>query len=76
MAARLRWAGHVAKMGETRIPRMLPFGELEQGTRHVGRPLKRYSNAGQPPLRPHKYCIIYVVSPFTMLVHAVTNSFG
>lgn len=42
--ARQRWAGHVARMGETRIPRMLLFGELKQGTRHVGRPLKRYKD--------------------------------
>ena len=44
MAACHRWAGHVAKMDETRILRMLLFGELEQGTRHVGRPLKRYKD--------------------------------
>ena len=31
-------------MNETRIPRMLLFGELEQGSRHVGRPLKRYKD--------------------------------
>ena len=41
MEARLHWAGHTARMDETRIPRMLLFGEHEQGTRHVGRPLKR-----------------------------------
>ena len=44
MEVRLRWAGHTARMDETRIPRMLLFGELEQGTRHVGRPLKRNKN--------------------------------
>ena len=42
--ARLRWAGHTARMNETRITCMLLFGELEQGTRHVGRPLKRYKD--------------------------------
>ena len=40
MDGRLRWAGHTARMDEMRIPRMLLFGELEQGTRHVDRPLK------------------------------------
>ena len=44
MEVRLRWAGHTARMNETRIPHMLLFGELEQGTRHVGRPLKRYKD--------------------------------
>ena len=40
MDGRLRWAGHTARIDEMRIPRMLLFGELEQGTRHVDRPLK------------------------------------
>ena len=44
MEARLGWAGHMTQMDETRIPRILLFGELEQGTRHVGRPLKRYKD--------------------------------
>ena len=30
--ARLHWARHAAHMDETRIPRMLLFDELEQGT--------------------------------------------
>ena len=51
MAASLCWAGLVVKMGETRIPRMLLFGELELGTQHVGRPLKRYKDQFKATLK-------------------------
>ena len=51
MEARLEWARHTARMDETRIPRMLLFGELEQGTWHVGRPLKRYEDQFKATLK-------------------------
>ena len=36
---RLRWAGHVARMEDTRILKMVLFGEIEgRGTRPPGRP--------------------------------------
>ena len=44
MEARLRWTGHTPRTDEAQIPRMLLFGKFEQGTRHVGRPLKRYKD--------------------------------
>ena len=55
MEVRLRWAGHTARMNDTRIPCMLLFGELEQGTRHVDRPLKRYKDQLKATL---KWCQI------------------
>ena len=44
MEAPLRWTGHTPRTDEAQIPRMLLFGKLEQGTRHVGRPLKQYKD--------------------------------
>ena len=55
MEAHLRWAGHTERMGETRIPRMLLFGELEQGTRHVSRPLKRYKDQLKATLKGARF---------------------
>ena len=35
---RLRWAGHVRRMGPDRLPKMVLFGELAEGRRGRGRP--------------------------------------
>ncbi|KAI8519654.1 hypothetical protein Bbelb_029110 [Branchiostoma belcheri] len=39
---RLRWLGHVRRMGKGRIPKDLLYGQLESGSRPVGRPHLRY----------------------------------
>jgi hypothetical protein len=41
--ARLRWAGHVARMGENCMPRRLMYMQPE-GLRKVGRPRARWIN--------------------------------
>uniref|UniRef100_A0A0G4HN64 C2H2-type domain-containing protein n=1 Tax=Chromera velia CCMP2878 TaxID=1169474 RepID=A0A0G4HN64_9ALVE len=41
--ARLRWLGHVGRMGKERLPRQLLFGHLA-GDRPVGRPLLRWTD--------------------------------
>ena len=38
MKAQLRWAGHVARMPDSRIPKKLLFGELQAGKRSLGAP--------------------------------------
>ena len=40
---RLRWAGHVARMGDERTPKRVMMGQL-QGRRPLGRPKKRWSD--------------------------------
>ena len=40
----LRWAGHVIRMPENRLPRRVMYGELTLGRRGVGAPRKRYKD--------------------------------
>ena len=47
----LRWAGHVARMSDNRIPKQLLFGELAIGTRTVGRPLLRWKDSLKDTLK-------------------------
>ena len=41
----LRWAGHVARMANNRLPKQLLFGELAEGKRRTGRPLLRWKDS-------------------------------
>ena len=41
---RLRWLGHVHRMKDGRIPKDLLYGELESGSRPVGRPKLRFKD--------------------------------
>jgi transcription termination factor 2 len=40
----LRWAGHVSRMSNSRLPKMLLFGELKHGARSRGGQKKRYKD--------------------------------
>ena len=40
--ARLRYTGHVARMGKNRIPNLILHGEILQGCRKQGRPRKSF----------------------------------
>lgn len=42
--SRLRWLGHVGRMNDSRVPKMVLFGELEYGSRPVGRPKLRFKD--------------------------------
>ena len=44
MQTQLRWAGHVARMEDHRLPKQLLFGELSEGKRKVGGPKKRFKD--------------------------------
>ena len=40
----LRWAGHVARMEDSRMPEAVFFGELREGKRKCGAPKKQYKD--------------------------------
>ena len=40
----LRWAGHVARMEDHRLPKIILYGELSSGLRNRGAPNKRYKD--------------------------------
>ena len=42
---RLRWYGHMVRMGTERLPKQLLFSQLSTGTRSVGAPKKRFKDA-------------------------------
>ena len=42
---RLHWLGHVARMDDSRMVKLLLFGELADGTRTVGRPRLRFKDS-------------------------------
>ena len=42
--AQLRWAGHVSRMDNSRIPKTIFYSQLKQGARKLGRPLLRYKD--------------------------------
>lgn len=44
MKTQLRWAGHVARMPDHRLPKKLLFGELQCGKRSLGGPKKRFKD--------------------------------
>ena len=44
MRSQLRWAGHVSRMDDCRLPKRLFFGELSSGKRSLGRPKLRYKD--------------------------------
>ena len=48
---RLRWLGHVHRMGDGRIPKDLLYGELVEGERDRGRPLLRYKDVCKRDLK-------------------------
>ena len=44
LAAQLKWSEHVSRMSDTRLPKIVFYGQLEQGTRSLGGQYKRYKD--------------------------------
>ncbi|XP_071510462.1 uncharacterized protein [Diadema antillarum] len=44
MKTQLRWAGHVSRMEDHRLPKVMLYGELSSGHRDRGGPRKRYND--------------------------------
>ena len=44
LPVQLRWAGHVTRMEDVRMPKELFFSELQEGKRGRGAPRKRYKD--------------------------------
>lgn len=40
----LRWAGHVNRQNNTRLPKLILYSQLKEGTRGIGRPKLRYKD--------------------------------
>ena len=53
----LGWAGHVARMDDTRIPKAMLFGELSAGKRNQGGPKKRYKDQLKSELEMADVCL-------------------
>ena len=44
LQVQLRWAGHVTRMEDVRMPKAVFFSELQEGKRDRGAPRKRYKD--------------------------------
>ena len=51
MQSQLRWAGHVARMPDHRLPKWLFYGELQQGKRSHGGQKKRFKDTLKTSLK-------------------------
>ena len=47
----LRWAGHLVRMPDTRLPKKIFFSELSNGKRNVGAPKRRYKDTLKQSLK-------------------------
>lgn len=45
LKTQLRWAGHVSRMKDHRLPKIVLYGELSTGNRHRGAPKKRFKDS-------------------------------
>ena len=51
MQTQIRWAGHLVRMPDYRLPKILLYGELEKGKRSQGGQKKRYKDSLKTSLK-------------------------
>ncbi len=51
MEAQLKWMGHLVRMEDYRLPKIVAYGELEAGKRPRGRPKLRFKDAFKQTLK-------------------------
>ena len=51
MKAQLRWVGHIMRMSDTRLPKIIFLSELADGARAPGGPIKRYKDGIRATLK-------------------------
>ena len=51
LKSQLRWVGHVARMEDHRLPKIVLYGELSSGHRNIGGPKKKYKDCLKKSLR-------------------------
>ena len=49
--SQLRWAGHVGRMDDSRLPKRLLYGELTAGQRSLSQPKKQYKDSLKESLK-------------------------
>ena len=54
---RLRWLGHVDRLPNHRLPKQILYGELCQGSRPLGCPLKRYKDTCKKDLQAFRISV-------------------
>jgi len=50
----LRWAGHVHRMDNSRLPKQILYSQMKEGTRGVGRPRLRFKDTVKRNLKDLK----------------------
>ena len=56
--SQLRWAGHLVRMEDSRIPKQLFYGELSKGKRRIGRPKLRYKDSLKANMKETKIDVV------------------
>ena len=74
LRSQLRWAGHVMRTSDDRIPKMLLFSQLSYGNRNVGRPWLRYKDKLKSNLKATNIPPAALENSFNIAQHGETSA--